>query len=206
MLSDSSGKGVKVRTAVAKELVLGAMTFRDVSFAVVPHEEEVGALRMPILLAGRTLRWLKDGSVEFGGTIEPPLGTSPNLVFDRHRLLLRTQILTREVLTTFDTGATTTDLNTNFTALFSEMIQAAGTKTTQDIEGFGGKQTFDAITLPEVVFTIGGSKVGLRPAQVTLQRIVGMGGECCIGNAGRDLLTQGQGFTIDFSTMTLHVH
>ena len=38
----------------------------------------------------------------------------PNLVFDRNRLLLRTRVFGRDVLTTLDTGATTTDLNANF--------------------------------------------------------------------------------------------
>jgi hypothetical protein len=32
-----------------------------------------------------------------------------------------------------------------------------------------------------------------------------MGGDCCVGNAGHDLLLQGRGFSIDFSRMTLTV-
>jgi hypothetical protein len=30
-------------------------------------------------------------------------------------------------------------------------------------------------------------------------------GDCCIGNAGQDLLNQGQGFTLDLSTMVLQL-
>jgi len=40
---------------------------------------------------------------------------------------------------------------------------------------------------------------------VTLQRIVAIGGACCVGNAGLDLLTQGSTLSIDFSTMTLRL-
>jgi hypothetical protein len=55
------------------------------------------------------------------------------------------------------------------------------------------------------VFTIGSTDVTLRPASITLQRLEIMGGECCLGNAGHDLLIQGRGFSIDFSRMTLGV-
>jgi hypothetical protein len=46
----------------------------------------------------------------------------------------------------------------------------------------------------------------LRPATITLQRVVQIGGECCVGNAGLDLLTrQSSSVTIDLTTMTLHL-
>ena len=51
--------------------------------------------------------------------------------------------------------------------------------------------------------TISGTTVTLRPATLTLQRLPGLGGICCVGNAGLDLLSQEQGFTIDFSSMVL---
>ena len=65
--------------------------------------------------------------------------------------------------------------------------------------------TFDAIELPEVAFTIGGLRSFLRPAKVTLQRIALIGGDCCVGNVGLDLLRQGQELTIDLSAMTLTI-
>ena len=56
-----------------------------------------------------------------------------------------------------------------------------------------------------MIFGIGPAEVLLRPATVTLQRIGVIGGECCVGNAGQDLLKQAAGFTIDFSAMTLRL-
>jgi hypothetical protein len=103
-----------------------------------------------------------------------------------------------------DTGASTSDLNANFASQFPAVVEQ-GRKTTQDITGVGGTRAFDAVELPEVAFAIGPARVLLRPAHVTLQRIAAIGGECCIGNAGLDLLTQGQTLSIDFSTMTLRL-
>jgi hypothetical protein len=59
--------------------------------------------------------------------------------------------------------------------------------------------------LPEVIFRIAATDVRLAPASVLLHRIAAGGGECCVGNAGHDLPTQGQGFSVDFSTMRLQV-
>ena len=109
----------------------------------------------------------------------------------------------RDVLTTLDTGATTTDLNANFATTFPQAVQGAK-KGTTDITGVGGTQTFDSLEIPEVTFGIGPAEVLLRPATITLQRIGGIGGECCVGNAGDDLL-KAAGFTIDFSAMTLRL-
>jgi hypothetical protein len=108
----------------------------------------------------------------------------------------------RDVLTPLDTGASTTDLNANFADTFPQAVQGAK-KGTTDITGVGGTQTFDSLEIPEVMFGIGPAEVLLRPATITLQRLGLMGGECCVGNAGQDLLKQGAGFTIDFSAMTL---
>jgi hypothetical protein len=59
--------------------------------------------------------------------------------------------------------------------------------------------------VPELIVTIGSKPVPLRPAIVTMQRNAGAGGECCIANAGNDLLKHGQGFVLNLSTMTLHL-
>ena len=156
-----------------------------------------------VLLALGAIRWSPDGAVEIGSTASrAPADT--NLVFDRNRLLLRTRVFGRDVLTTLDTGATTTDLNANFAETFPQAVQGAK-KGRTDITGVGGTQAFDSLEIPEVTFGIGPAEVLLRPATITLQRIGTIGGECCVGNAGNDLLKR-SGFTIDFSAMTLRLN
>jgi clan AA aspartic protease (TIGR02281 family) len=208
LLTGASGMKLPFRTVIVKEVMIGDMTFRDVSFAVVTGgpfaDVEAGIVGMPILLVFGGLRWANNGMVELGIASLPMLPAERNLVFDRNHLLVQASTLGRNVLMTLDTGATTTDLNTNFASLFPDVV-AHGKKGTQDITGVGGTASFDSIELPEVVFTFGPTNVGLRPAHVTLQRLAGIGGECCIGNAGHDLLTQRQTFAIDFGTMTLQL-
>jgi Aspartyl protease len=201
----ASGMAIKFRTAVAKDVRIGAMQFRDVSFAVIPHEAEVGILGIPLLLAAGTIVWSKDGNVTIGGPTESPSGAVPNLAFDRNRLLVVMSVLGRNIFATLDTGASGSDLNANFAKQFPEHVERHGKKGKTEIEGVGGKRPFDSVTLPELVFTLDNRPVTLRPATITFQEIAAMGGECCVGNAGHDLLTQTPGFSIDFSTMTLRL-
>jgi predicted aspartyl protease len=207
-LVDVAGTRTAFRTAVAKEVTLGSMTFRNVSFAVLTPggvfaDAEVGIIGLPVILAMGGIDWSNSGTAEFGGTL-PGSSEKPNLVFDRSRLVLRAEVLGKEVLAAFDTGANGTDLNANFADLFPDAV-AAGKKGSSDITGVGGTQTFASVELPELIFTIGSRPVPLRPAVVTMQRNSGAGGECCIANAGNDLLKHGEGFVLNLSTMTLQL-
>jgi clan AA aspartic protease (TIGR02281 family) len=206
-LTGSSGQSAGFRTAIARDVDIGGTRFHNVSFAVIEGgplaDVDAGIIGMPILLGLRVIRWSPDGVVEIG-LRTPRLRTEANLAFDRNRLLLRTRVFGRDVLTTLDTGASTTDLNATFADTFPQAVQGAKRGTT-DITGVGGTRTFDSLEIPEVTFGIGPAEVLLRPATITLQRIGLIGGECCVGNAGEDLL-KAAGFTLDFSAMTLQLN
>jgi hypothetical protein len=62
-----------------------------------------------------------------------------------------------------------------------------------------------SITVPELPFQIGATRLVLRPAHVTLQRTAAIGGACCIGNVGRDVLAQTGEFALDLSAMVLRL-
>jgi predicted aspartyl protease len=207
-LTDASGTQTTFRTAVADEVMVAGTRFRDVSFVVLAGggpfaDAEIGIIGMPILLALGHVQWSVDGTAEVGGRSLGASVTAPNLMFDRHRLLLNADVLGKSVWATFDTGANATELNANFADLFPQAIASSGKKMTSEITGIAGTQKFESVELPEITFRIGATELVVRPAHVTLQRIPIMGGECCIGNAGHDLLKQGRGFTIDFSRMEL---
>src|SRR5262245_1776390 len=156
---------------------------------------------MPILIHTGSITWSKDGTVELGAT--PPRVSTPNLVFSESRLLLRAGFQDRRGMAILDTGATTTDFNANFAELFAELLERSGKKGTQELSGIGGTRVFESVTLPEFTLTIGPKAVTLRPANVTLQRNTLIGGNCCLANVGRDVLTQAQSVSIDFAAMTL---
>jgi predicted aspartyl protease len=207
-LTDISGTRTAFRTTVAREVTLGSMTFRNVSFAVIRPggvfaDVDVGIIGLPIILAMGGINWSTTGTAEFGGAL-PASSGEPNLVFDGGRLVVRAEVLGKGVRASLDTGANSTDLNANFADLFPDVV-ASGKKGSLDLTGVGGTQTFASVELPELIFTIGSRAVALRPAVVTMQRNSGAGGECCIANAGHDLLKQGQGFVLNLSAMTLQL-
>ena len=209
VVGDSSGKGFAAKTAVANELVIGNIRLKNVSFFVVPDQEpfaslpinERGILGVPIQFAVGTLQWSKSGTIRVGEKI-PAGGNQPNLVFFKNKTLVSAEIAERSVFFTLDSGAMNTDLNSNFVESFGELV-ANAKKTTREITGIGGTSTLEAYTLSELKLSVAGHLLTLRPAEVTVQRIAGLGGECCVGNFGNDLLTQADGFSLDFDIMTL---
>lgn len=213
VLSESSGKGVAIRTAVAHEVVMGSTTFRDVSFAILPDVEpwrsmppgHGGIIGVPILLHLGCMRWIKGGTWEFGCNVTKNDSDTPNLVFYGNHLLVASMIANRQVFMTLDTGAETTDLNANFARQFAVEIQHIGARNTTRVSGVGGTADIESITVPKLDFRIGGTPVTLRPAQVTMQDNPALGGRCCIGNIGLDLLLRTGTVTIDFSRMTLRL-
>lgn len=159
-IGDASGKGVKVRTAVAKEIAIGEMRFRDVSFVVLPNQEpwtsmpvgRGGILGVPIILGLGRVEWSSDGSWRLAAAPDAATRPARNVAFSGNHLILDMRV--------------------------------------------AGTQVFGALD-------IGAAQPALRPAHVTLQRIAAMGGNCCIGNLGLDLLTQTGVLTMDFGAMTL---
>jgi hypothetical protein len=84
-------------------------------------------------------------------------------------------------------------------------VERVATKDTTSVTGAGGTAVIGSLTLPEVTFGIVGALVALRPAHVTMQEKPALGGRCCVGNIGLDLLLQTGEVAIDFSTMTLRL-
>jgi predicted aspartyl protease len=191
-----------VRTVVVPELAVGGTRFRNVSFAVVDAPGEFGILGIPVLLGLGRIDWSQASTVEIGGVAGAGEPRTPNLVFDGNHLLLRMKVFDKDVLTLFDTGAQMTDLTANFAAAFPDMVRA-GDKSTREMTGFGGTHTAESVRLPSVAFIIGDRVATLRPAEIVLENFPGLGADCCVGNAGSDLVKQGGGFTIDLSRMTL---
>ena len=212
-LAETSGKGVNTRTAVAKELVFGSTVFHDVSFAILPDVEpwtsmppgRGGIIGIPILLHLGCIGWTKGGSWDVGCTKATGGSDSANMVFFENRLLVASSTSGRRVFMTFDTGAETTDLNATFARLFAAEMQRTGVRDTTRVTGAGGSSVIESVTLPAIDFQIGATPVTLRPAHVTMQENPALGGRCCIGNLGLDLLLQTGAVTIDFSRMRVRL-
>jgi predicted aspartyl protease len=204
LMTGASGDSTRFRTAIAKDVTVGGTSFQNVSFAVMEpvgpwRDAEGGIVGLPLIIGLGAIRWSNDSTADLGRIRGTAAAMEPNLAFDRG-LLLKAETLSQTVVLALDTGAVSTDLNENFATQFRSLVDR-GKRTTQDITGVGGTRTFDALELPEVAFTIGSKQVFLRPATITLQRVVQIGGECCVGNAGLDLLMQqSSSVTIDLTT------
>ena len=164
---------------------------------------EGGILGMPIWLAAKRVKWTKEGW-ELGGRSGSVDRTARNVVFSGNHLLLATNVSGTRVFGTLDTGETDTDLNETFSQQFPALIES-GTREAREITGLGGTASFASITMPEVPFQIGPARVVLRPAHVTLQNNAAIGGSCCIGNIGLDILAQTREFVLDLSAMILRL-
>jgi len=211
VIGDSSGKGVKVRTAIVDDVSIGTRRLRNVSFAILPDDGpwqsmpagRGGILGVPILLALECVQWTRDGAWRFGCAEPASLTPAANLVFFANHLLLAADVQGKRQFVALDTGAETTDLNANFARDYAADIERSGTKSTTDISGMGGTAVIESVTLPEVRVDIAGTHTLLRQAHVTKQDNTALGGRCCVGNIGLDLLLQSGTLTIDFRRMTL---
>ena len=200
---------VGFRTAVAKELTIGNVHFRNVSFVVFPDDQEPwsgvppgrrGILGIPILHGLRTLRWSKDDTVEIGFKSASLDVRKANLYFDNNHLVLVARFQQQKILATLDTGAESTDLYGGFAKQFASFLSASGKQGSTEVRGVGHTQSYDSITVPELRFQVGGVETALRPAHILLNH---EGTKCCIGNFGLDLLKQVPAFKIDFGAMRL---
>jgi len=198
------------RMAVAKEVEIGGMRFRNVSFAVFSDTQEPfsslptgrkGIIGMPLILAFRALRWTKAGKLEIGATLRPFDLTTSNLYFDDDHLVIISTFRSHGILATLDTGAVSTDIFAGFAKQFPDLV-ASGHKGTTEIRGVGGAAIFESVTVPEIAFRIGTVNTFLRPAYVITNKT---GSKCCAANFGMDLLNQAAAFSVDFGAMKLEL-
>jgi hypothetical protein len=161
-----------------------------------------GILGVPILLALECVRWKREGTWELGCSGDAASSQPPNMVFFENHLLLAAGIQGTRQFLALDTGAETTDLNAAFAGQFADDVRRRGAKGTTSVAGAGGSVEIASVTLPDVVVEIAGTAAALRPAHITLQDNPALGGRCCVGNIGLDLLLQKGTLTIDFANMT----
>jgi hypothetical protein len=199
------------RMAVARDVTIGKMHFKDVSFAVFPDDQEPwsltklgerGIIGLPLVVGVGTLHWRADGTITIGEKPGPLDAQRANIFFgDGHHVVLKTGFQGQEILTALDSGAMTTDLYASFAERFAEYLKKNGAPGKNELRGIGGAETYDSIEVPELRFELGGREVLLKPAHVYTKQSSPR--KWIMANFGKDLLTQTSGFTIDFGAMRL---
>lgn len=199
------------RTTVARDVVIGGIQYRNVSFAVFPDDQEPwsqlrsgrkGIIGIQLILRFGTLRWIRDGDLEISGKSGPPNVAESNLRFEDDHLVLEATVKQQKLAATLDTGATNTDLFEGFAKQFAPTIAGLGKSESIELKGIGGGEILDAINLPDLMFRIGGRDAVLTPARVLPTK---RWHRCCAANIGMDLLKQAFAFKIDFGAMKLEL-
>jgi hypothetical protein len=197
--------------AVARDIVIGKMHFHNVSFAVFPDDQEPwslvpknerGIIGLPIMVAMGNFAWSADGTIRAAEKSQPLKVQHSNLFFDGgKRPVVTATFEGTDVFMSLDTGAMNTDVYSGFARTFPEYLAQHGTKSTNEIRGIGGTETFEAIHIPELPLTVGGQQVSLKSVSVMTEHETWR--KWVVANLGKDLLMQTGGFRIDFGAMSL---
>ncbi|MCU1322449.1 MAG: hypothetical protein JWM43_2098 [Acidobacteriaceae bacterium] len=201
------------RTAVAHDVTIGIIHFKEVSFAIFPDDQEPwslvplgerGIIGLPLMIATGVFDWKADGNLTIGARPESLEPERANLFFgDGHHVFINASFQGQDIWTSLDSGAMTTDIYASFAERFADYLKKNGKSGSTELRGLGGAETYESIDVPELAFELGGRQVVLRPAHVyTKQYSVR---KWVLGNFGKDLLTQTTGFKIDFGAMRLTI-
>jgi hypothetical protein len=158
--------------ALADRVTIGDSTIRNVVFLIQPDErftdtpeQQRGVIGLPVILALRTLRWVRGESLEFGFPSERKDIYKSNLCFDSAFSVVAAGTGQRRLRFSFDTGATLTDLYARFGREFPELVKA-GRKDLAERTGAGGTVRDDVVVVPRLPILLGGFPGILRSANL----------------------------------------
>jgi len=171
-LGDSSGVQVGIQIANANDVQIGKAHFKHVAFAIVSDAQQPfrnmaqshrGGLGISVLLGMQSMRWNRNGVLEF--SIPPPAAqlVDSNLLFDGANPVALVSYNANPLSFTLDTGAVHTDLGPVFAKEFPRIV-AKGKKQKQILTGIGGDIVRSSIVVSPLPFLIGGHRVILDPA------------------------------------------
>jgi hypothetical protein len=206
-------RSVGFRMAMARDVTIGKMRFRNVSFAVFPDDQPPmsfvslghrGIIGLPVMVAIGTFRWDANGTLVIGEKPKELLPERANLIFDAgDHVVLQAKFQREPLWTSLDSGASTTDVYATFANRFPDFLQRYGRVGDNQISGVGGVEHYDAIDVPELSLQIDGKDLVLRPGHIMTKRQDHR--DWIFANVGKDLYMQTSGFTLDFQAMRLRL-
>jgi hypothetical protein len=99
--------------------------------------------------------------------------------------VLRGKFQGETIWTSFDSGASTTNIYASFSERFSEYLKEHGTVGNNEIQGIGGAEKCDSIDLADLKLQIDKKQLTLRPAHVMTKRRDHR--DWIVANVGKDL-------------------
>ncbi len=213
-LDSMSGTQVRIRIAVADELVVAGIQLQNVAFYVLPDDKPPfqslsagrrGILGLPVILALGHFKWsARDHTFTVLPPSEAAQGSKANIAFDGTGTFCRSFFEGKPVDFSLDLGAQNTVLYPSFGKSFPT-LKEAGLHESHQVTGVGGSANIDSMFIPSLTFTVGGRTVALKPAHLLLHDNNSTSDRFA-GNLGMDLLNQARSVEIDFQLMELSLH
>lgn len=209
-----SGAQINVRVAVVHDLQIGDTHLKNVAFYVVPTaqppfnelaEGRQGILGLPVVIALNHFQWsAKDRIFRLLAPSPKFSKNACNLAFDGTSIFQRVLYTGEPLDFSLDMGAQSTVLYPAFAQAHPE-FKTSGYSETHKVTGVGGSATISSVSVPSLIFTVGGQDVSLRPAHILLKSNNSTSA-WFYGNLGMDLLNQGRSVEVDFNSMKLMLH
>jgi predicted aspartyl protease len=205
----ASGNDVAIRFVVADRLTIGGFDLRHVVFLVVRNDampfvelppDKQGILGIPVLVAFGTMRWNNDRVLRIGMDRDRGDTQHSNMCFPAVAPVVEGTFRAQRIIAWLDTGSSKTYLTQRFAHQFPDVIEAGGKEASVRLRGVGGSKEVRVITVPEFKFSVGGSDLVMRPAQV-LPKDERVDRDWYDVWLGMDLLGQMREVSLDFKSL-----
>ncbi len=206
----ASGNDVPIRFVVADRLTVGDFELRHVVFTVIRNDampfvelppDKQGILGIPVLVTFGAMRWTNDRVLQIGMQPDHRDAQRSNMCFQGVTPMVEGMFRTQRINAWLDTGSSKTYLTQRFAHQFPDTIEAGGKEASVRLRGVGGSTEVQVIAIPEIKFSVGGSDLVMRPAQV-LPKDERVDRDWYGVWLGMDLLGQAREVSVDFKSLT----
>jgi hypothetical protein len=207
---DASGNDVPIRFVVAGRLTVGGFELRNVVFTVIQNDvmpfvelppDKQGFLGLPVLMTFGAMRWNSDRVLQIGARPDHGDAQRSNMCFQSVTPVVEGMFRTQRINAWLDTGNGKTYLTQRFALQFPDIVEAEGKEASVRLRGVGGSTEVRVIAIPEIKFSVGGSDLVLRPAQV-LPKDERVDRDWYDVWLGMDLLGQTREVSVDFKSLS----
>lgn len=201
----ATGIKVKARTAVVKEMKIGAhILVKNAVFMVFPDSALTfgvykihGIIGFPVIEQMGEIRISAD---HLEVPRQPVPASFANFGLDELMPVLNAQYQTDSLPFTFDTGAAATDLNLPFYTKYREQVHATGSLHDKNFGSAGGSVKISSYKFPDVSLQIAGKTFRLKETPVKTISVT-ENDKYYYGNLGQDLMRQFREMVINFKYM-----
>ena len=202
MVNSATGTKVKSDLAVADQLDIGGMTYKNVVFLVFDDEslsfpgyDIYGIIGYPVIEAMKEIHIIKDDSLFVPKNLT--LYSYNNFALDGFMPIVSVKHKGDDLLFHFDTGANHTSLFPGFFEKYKKDIEANYQKEDFSTGSAGGVVKFEGYNISDVKLSIAGSAVQLDSLQVHIDDI-GQKESNFHGNLGQDFIKKFDKMIISF--------